>query len=179
MRSFCALLVSAAAAALVCGCATGVPYSSMASSIPPLKEGEGRIFFFRSASMVGAALTPELRLNGAVVGKSQSGGFFFVDRPAGTYKAAATTELEKTLSFSLDEGEIKYIRTSPSLGVLVGRIVLELETPQKAKGELAGLNFTGSRLNRPTATGGLPAQPVMSASGKTTLDDLRGLLPAK
>jgi hypothetical protein len=179
MRSVFAFLVSAAAAALVSGCATGVPYSSMASSIPPLKDGEGRIFFYRSASRVGAALTPELRLNGAVVGKSQAGGFFFVDRPAGTYQAAATTEVEKTLSLSLDEGEIKYVRASPSLGVMVGRIVLELEAPQKAKSELTGLRFAGKLQDRPSAARGLPAQPVTSASGITTLDDLRGLLPAK
>jgi hypothetical protein len=178
MRSFFAFLVSAAAAALMSGCATGVPYSSMATSIPPLKEGEGRVFFYRP-SIVGAALRPDLRLNGVVVGQSQAGGFFFVDRPAGTYQAAATTEVEKTLSFSLDEGEIKYVRASPALGIVVGRIVLELEAPQKAKSELTGLRFAGKLQDRPSAARGLPAQPVTSASGKTTLDDLRGLLPAK
>jgi hypothetical protein len=178
MKSLCSVFGAVAAVLLMSGCATGVPYSSMASSIPSVKEGEGRIFFFRSTSMLGAALTPEVRLNGTVVGKSQTGGFFFVDRPAGTYTAATATEVEKTLSFSLDEGEIKYVRSSVSMGVVVGRVVLKLETPQTAKGELADLNFTGS-LKRSAIATGAPARTVVSATGKTTLDDLRGLLPAK
>lgn len=82
-------------------------------------------------------------LNGEVVGRSQPGGFFYVDRPQGTYKASTSTETEKTLSFVLDAGETKYVRSSPSLGLMVGRIVLELDTPEKAEKELGGLSYTG------------------------------------
>ena len=63
--------------------------------------------------------------------------------PAGTYKGASSTETEKTLSFALAAGETKYVRTAPSFGVLVGRINLELEDPQKAQTEIETLSFTG------------------------------------
>jgi hypothetical protein len=96
--------------------------------------------------MFGAAIQPDLRLNGEVVGESKPGGFFFVDRPAGKYVASASTETEKTLSFVLDTGETKYVRSSPSLGLLVGRVVLELETPEKANEELPGLSYTGDSM---------------------------------
>lgn len=129
--------------ALMAGCATGVKYKEMASAIPALKPDEGRIFFYRSASMLGAALQPSIRLNGDVVGESKPGGFFFVDRPAGQYKAATTTEVEKTVSFSLAPGEVKYLRSSVSFGFAVGRVLLELEDPAKAKPELEALSFTG------------------------------------
>ncbi len=128
---------------LMAGCASGVKHAEMASSIPTLKQGEGRIYFLRSASMVGAAVQPDIRLNNQVVGESKPGGFFFVDRPAGKYVAAASTETEKTLSLALDSGETKYVRSSPSFGLMVGRVVLELETPEKAKAELPSLSYTG------------------------------------
>jgi hypothetical protein len=191
MKSFHVYFLAIAAVILTSGCATGVPYSSMASSIPALKDGEGRVFFFRQASMLGAALSPEIRLNETVVGNSQSGGFFFVDRPAGSYKAATETEVEKTLNFSLSEGEIKYIRSSVSMGVLVGRVGLEVAAPETAKAQLAELSFTG-HINRSTVAANAPARTAagtasapaaasttVSATGKVTLDDLRGLLPAK
>ncbi|WP_348984422.1 DUF2846 domain-containing protein [Achromobacter sp. Bel] len=137
--------ISAAVLATVvmAGCASGVKHSQMASTIPVVQQGEGRIYFMRSASMFGAAVQSDIRLNGEVVGRSQPGGFFYVDRPQGTYKASTSTETEKTLSFVLDAGETKYVRSSPSLGLMVGRIVLELDTPEKAEKELGGLSYTG------------------------------------
>jgi hypothetical protein len=126
-------------------CATGgAKYQDMASSMPKLKVGDGRVYFLRSASIVGAAIQPDIRLNGQVVGSSKPGGFFYVDRPAGTYKAATATETENAASFALGAGETKYLRTSPALGVFIGRIVVELESPDKAKAELASLHYTGS-----------------------------------
>lgn len=143
-RSFLKLAFAASVVALASGCATGVKHDAMASSMPSLKAGDGRIYFFRSSSMLGAAVQPDIRLNGQVVGQSKPGGFFYVDRAAGNYVASTSTETEKTLSFTLQPGETKYIRSSPSFGVVVGRIVLEPETPEKARAELGSLSYTGN-----------------------------------
>ena len=129
-------------AALAAGCATGPKYAEVASSMPKLGADQGRVYFFRSSSMFGAAIQPDVRLNGQVVGVSKPGGYFYVDRPAGNYVASTSTETEKTASFILAPGETKYLRTSPSFGVLVGRIVVELETPEKAQTELPSLSLT-------------------------------------
>jgi hypothetical protein len=142
-RTFLKLAVLAASAALLAGCATGMKHEQMASSMPSLKAGQGRIYFLRSSSPLGAAVQPDIRLNGEVVGSSRPGGFFYLDRPAGNYVASASTETEKTVSFALQPGETKYIRSSISMGFLVGRAVLELETPEKAKAELDSLSYTG------------------------------------
>jgi hypothetical protein len=143
-RTFLKFAGLAVVAVVLAGCATGgAKYHELASSMPTLKSGEGRVYFFRSSSFVGAALQPEIRLNGQVVGVSKPGGFFYVDRPAGNYTAAAATETEKSASFALQAGETKYLRTSPSIGILVGRILVELESPDKAKAELATLSYTG------------------------------------
>lgn len=142
-RTFLKFTAAAFVLALVAGCASGPKHSAMESAIGSLKPGEGRIYFFRSSSMVGAALQPEIRLNGAPVGESKPGGFFYVDRPAGNYTAAVATETEKVVTFTLAAGETKYIRSSPSIGLLVGRIVLDLEPAEKAKAELGSLSYTG------------------------------------
>ena len=132
-----------AVALLTAGCATGVKYESMKGSTPTVKESDGRIYFYRNASMFGAAIQPAISLNGAEVGSSKPGGFFYVDRPIGDYKASAATEVERSLSFTLGAREIKYIKTSPSFGVLVGRINFELVDPAVAESELVGLSYTG------------------------------------
>lgn len=133
------------AVALLAGCAaTGPKYAEVAKTIPTLKENEGRIYFFRSDSMMGAAIQPDIRINGSVVGASKPGGFFYVDRPAGTYTAAASTETEKTLSLVLAAGESKYVRSSVGFGLMVGRVVLELEDPKKAQAEVETLAYIGT-----------------------------------
>lgn len=143
MKTILKFAAAAAVVLVLAGCASGVKYQEMASTMPTLQAEQGRIYFLRSSSMLGAAIQPEIRLNGEVVGTSKPGGFFFVDRPAGTFTAATSTETEKSASFSLQAGETKYLRTSPSFGLVVGRIVVELETPEKAKAELPSLSYTG------------------------------------
>ena len=137
-------LLALGAFAVLAGCATGgVKHADMKPSIAALKPGEGRIYFYRSRSMVGAAVQPDIKLNGAVVGTSQPGGFFFVDRPAGNYEASSSTEVERTVTFALATGETKYVRTSPSFGVIVGRINFQLVDRAQAEAELSGLSYTG------------------------------------
>ena len=133
-----------ALAAVITGCATGPKFAETSSSMPAVTSGEGRIFFYRSNSMVGAAIQPDVRLNGVVVGPSKPGGFFYVDRPAGSYVASSSTETEKTLSFTLQPGETKYIKMTPGFGVVVGRMVLSVEPAQTARTELASMSYVGA-----------------------------------
>lgn len=142
-RTFLKFALAGVAVALVAGCASGPKHSEIAASMPSLKPGYGRIYFFRSNSMMGAAIQPQIRLGNEVVGESKPGGFFYVDRPAGSYVASTTTETEKTVSFQLQPGETKYIRSTVGLGVIVYRVYLEPETPEKAQAELGSLSYTG------------------------------------
>ena len=64
------------AGAFLAGCASGPTYSEVSSKILPIPAAEGRIYFFRSSSMLGAAVQPDVRLDGEVVGTSKPGGFF-------------------------------------------------------------------------------------------------------
>jgi len=151
------LLAAGTAAWLVSGCASGPSFQDVQQAMPPLRAGEGRIFFLRSASMMGAAIQPELRIDEEVVGRSRPGGFFFVDRKPGSFVASATTEVETTLSFRLAAGETKYLRTSIDFGLFAGHVVLREEYPDGARAELASLAYTGDLPVSMSATGSAPA----------------------
>ncbi|MGV3742911.1 MAG: DUF2846 domain-containing protein [Burkholderiaceae bacterium] len=120
-------------AIVLTGCASGVKHKEMAASIPAVKADQGRIYFFRSASMFGAAIQPNIMLDGKVVGESKPGGFFYVDAPAGNHEVSTSTEVEKKLTFTLDKKEVKYVKTSPSLGLMVGRVILSWSVPARRK----------------------------------------------
>jgi hypothetical protein len=88
-------------------------FQEMANTIPKIKPGDGRIYFFRAA---------------------------------GPYLAATTTDLRKTLAIPLAEGETKYVRMSPSFGLVVGSIVLDLEPAEKARAEMGWLACAGQAI---------------------------------
>jgi hypothetical protein len=130
------------------GCASGVKYHDMAASIPTLKADQGRLYFFRSASMMGAAIQPDIKLDGAVVGESKPGGFFYVDAKPGNHEVSTSTEVENKLTFTLDKGEVKYIKTSIGFGFAVGHVKPELVSEADAKAELPDLAYTGGETKK-------------------------------
>jgi hypothetical protein len=151
MNKMCrTFLLSGVVALMAAGCASGPGYKEMAASIPTVSADHGRIYFFRSNLMIGAAIQPQIKLNGESVGQSKPGGFFYLDEPAGQYTVSTETETEKTVSFVLDAGETKYVRTSASLGVLVYRIVPSLEDSDTAMKDIEGLKYTTGDRDGPT-----------------------------
>lgn len=142
-------LAKAASFALVVlfltGCAaTGPLYKEVGASIPPIPAGNGRVVFYRADTMFGAAMTSDIKLNGKIVGKSERGSFFYVDEKPGNCVVSTATEVEKQLTFTLAPAETKYVKTSVSFGVMVGRINPELVNSADAKKELTELHYTGA-----------------------------------
>lgn len=127
------------------GCATGPQYSVMVSSIPPLEVKQGRIYFYRSG-FLGAAIRPNVRLNEVVVGEAIAGGFFFVDRDPGKFVVALSTEVERNLSFTLESGQTRYVKLTPSFGVIVGRVYPELKGEDEAMKAIRKLKYIGKEL---------------------------------
>ena len=69
---------------LLAGCATGPKYTEVVSTLPSLTPSEGRIYFYRPSAL-GAAVQPEIKLNGQKVGTAKPHGFYFVDRAPGLF----------------------------------------------------------------------------------------------
>ncbi|MGE0349504.1 DUF2846 domain-containing protein [Hydrogenophaga sp.] len=159
------------------GCAaTGLNYASVSGSLPPLKENGCRVFFYRSGSIVGAALQPEIRLDLQVVGRSQPGGFFYVDTVPGRHLASSQTEVEARLEFDIEAGQTLYVESSIGFGLLVGRVQLNLKPEGTALADLSSLRYTGTEV-----LVAQPASPPVVARelprGRVTMDDLEALLP--
>lgn len=169
-------------AAVVSGCASGPKYSEIKNSIPALDPEQGRIFFYRP-SAIGAAIQPNILVNGSVVGEMVPLGFFYVDRSPGNYVLSASTEAEATLQLMLQANQTQYVKGSISIGILVGRPNLTLVDQMNALIEMQDLGYSGSAPLQAGAGGGAPpasaAAPPASGGSKTQLKDLEGLLPDK
>jgi hypothetical protein len=122
------------------GCATGPKYTEVLSTIPSLASSQGRIYFYRPSAL-GAAVQPDINLNGQKVGTAKPHGFYFVDRAPGNYEVTAATETEKRLTFTLEPRQERYVRLKIQMGLFVGRIVPELIDKAEAEGELKELSF--------------------------------------
>jgi hypothetical protein len=122
MRKLLSFWFFIACAALFTGCASGPTYLKMRNSMPPIGKDEGRIYFYRPATYFGSAIQPEVKLNNQMVGRSEPGGFFYVDRPPGNYVVKTTTEVVRTLSLTLATNQVRYVRFDVSMGFLVGHV---------------------------------------------------------
>ena len=128
--------LSLALAVLAVGaCASGAKFSEASPSFTPVGGDAGRIFFYRPSSM-GAAITPDVHLNGEVVGQAVADGYFFVNRPPGEYKVMTSTEVERSLSFVLDRGQTRYVKLAVSMGFFAGHITPELVDQDAAMKEI-------------------------------------------
>jgi hypothetical protein len=170
------------AAIALAACATGGPkHAEMRSTIAPPDADRGRIFFYRDTSPAGFAVQPEIRLNGAPVGRSVPGSFFFVDRAPGHYVVAVATEVENTTTLELRAGESRYVKTSISMGIMVGRVTPTVVDPVQGESDLADLTYIGVPVATQSAGAAQAATaPAASASdGPVKMDDLKDLLPAR
>ena len=140
MKNFKALLGLVALSIVLVGCASGPKYSEVRSTFVQPPQSEGRIFFYRTSSL-GAAIQPAVKLNGERVGKAQAKGFFYVDRPAGTYAVETSTEVKRSLNIDLAEGEIKYIRLNMSMGLFAGHVTPELVANAVGEEEIAKCKY--------------------------------------
>src|SRR5579872_3255750 len=87
-------------AVVLTGCASGVKYKDMSSSISTVPANQGRVYFYRDG-IIGMALQPAVVLDGTAVGKSQANGFFYVDIQPGDHRVTTTTEVERELTFEI------------------------------------------------------------------------------
>ena len=143
LKTFAAL----AFAALLTACAaTGPKMAEISAAIPAVKTGEARVYVYRNSSLVGAAMQPDVLVNGRVAGSSKPGGFFFVDVKPGPVEISTSTEIEKKLTFTAEAGQARYVRTVIGLGLVVGRVYPELVDNAEGAKEIADTSYIGAPL---------------------------------
>src|SRR3982751_832209 len=128
---------------LVAACATGPKFETVANNLAATPQDKARIFFYRATSL-GAAIQPDIRLNGKVVGKAEPHGVFFVDVDPGNMEVVSGSEVEKKLTFQVAPGDRRYVRMAVGFGVVVWRVIPELVDEAAAKKERARRGYTGA-----------------------------------
>jgi hypothetical protein len=129
-------------AVVLSACATGAKFAEVNPALVSESPNMGRIFFYRPSSF-GAALQPDVMLNNEKIGKAISWGFFYVDRPAGSYECVTSTEVERKVSFILEPGQTRYVRLSVSLGFFVGHVYGELVDGSVGLKEIKDCKYIG------------------------------------
>lgn len=129
-------------AVVLTGCASGVKYQDMTSSISTVPQGQGRIYFYRD-SVIAMAIQPTVLVDDDAVGESKPSGFFYVDINPGKHRVATANEFERELAFTLNAGETKYVKIAPSVGFLTAHMTPELVSQDDALRALPGMSYTG------------------------------------
>lgn len=137
------LIVGLLTLLLLAGCASGPKYAEVADSFTSLDPAQGRIYIYRTTAL-GAAVQPQVLLDGNVVGKAVPKGFFFVDVEPGAHKILTSTEVDRTLSLVVDEGQTRYVRLNIGIGFFVGHVYPELVEPDVGAAEIRDLSYTGT-----------------------------------
>ena len=164
-------IVAGLAALTLQACAGGPRFDEVAAVHEPPAPGLGRIYVYRTSAL-GAAIQPAVKLNGETVGEAVPLGFFFVDRPSGDYTVSASTEVERTLSMTLDAGQTRYVRLGVSMGFFVGHVSPELVDNGEGERDIEALHYTGIasaptryasapvvQVSQPVALAPLPPEP--------------------
>jgi len=128
---------------LLVGCATtGPKFTELSSHITNVAPNLGRIYFYRT-SVLGAAIQPEVKINGEGVGKAVPNGFFYVDKVPGNYEIMTSTEVDRKLSLTLDGGQTRYVRLNISMGFFVGHVYPELVDLDVGTKEIQNCRYIG------------------------------------
>ncbi len=108
---------------IMTGCATGELF--IMEQLPPLSAvDEGRVFVYRKAAGgFGSGIRPDISVDGQIIGRAVSGGYFFVDLPEGRHIIQVEQKMfSPEVAFDLKPGEEKYIKLRIVPGVFKGHI---------------------------------------------------------
>jgi hypothetical protein len=137
------LLAYCLVALTLSACASGVKFIEMNPGTMPKDQDSGRIFFYRT-TVLGAALQPDINLNGTKIGNAVAQGFFYVDRPPGNYEVVTSTEVDRKVTFVLEKGQTRFVRFSVSMGFFVGHVYGELVDSAEGLEEIKECKYTGA-----------------------------------
>lgn len=130
------------AAALVAGCATGVPVSESPIAQAEIPQGKARVVVYRTG-LLGAAIQPKVNFSGREVGRCTPQGAFYITTEPGQHTISATTEVQKTSYLTVSEGETAYVKCSIGFGVMVGQPKLDVVSASTGRTESQKLKVTG------------------------------------
>jgi len=121
------------------GCATN--NSKYWETAPPLAEGKGRVWFYRTGRFWGAGNHPVMHVGSVVAGDVEKGKAFYVDVSPGDYVLECTGMGWGKCNINLSAGETTYVRLKLSFWAGFEPIGLKqfVITPVDSETGVAGL----------------------------------------
>lgn len=135
-----ALAVLLAIGACARGDAPPVESDPRALAEPP--AGLGRIYFYREASPLLAAVRPEVVVNGRQVGVLRPGEVFYRDARPGRYEVLINTAAEAPVTFRIRAGGRRFVQVAPTWQFLGWRLEPALTARTEAEADMRGLRLT-------------------------------------
>jgi hypothetical protein len=122
-----------------CVSAVGPTFERFSVNLPPPSAGQGRIGCYRNPRLVAAAVQHEVKLNDEIVGSSIPDGFFCIDRPTGKYELSIYHWAKRSIKFTLEAGQTRYVRFPCVMDVplVVAHCYPEIVDEAVAKPEIA------------------------------------------
>jgi len=129
-------------------------YPEVATTIPPVPPGQGRIYFYRDYEPYESLARPYLYLNRQVAGISIPGGVFFRDVPPGTYEISVYSQGTFPNQFktvAVKPGDVFYAKIQSLRSWFTGSgpfreferdtFVVAIMDPNQARDEFARMRF--------------------------------------
>ena len=156
-------------------------YALLHASEPALAPGQARFYFYRDTGLLGFALQPTIMIDGQSAGeRSKTGDYFYVDRPAGTYKISTETEKEESVTATVVDGQSMYIRFDISMGFFLGHVFPSIIDPQQATKEISDLDYRAPKVAPATTTApATTATPPASTSAPVASAAPTAIAPAE
>ena len=134
------VIKAALMAAFLAG-AAALPGGAMAADavpdtqvVPPPPAGKGEVVFFRSGTIVGAAISCAVHENGTKLTSLPPGHYAVVVADPGKHAFTVQSEAKDTLNVDVEAGEIQYASCHVKMGIMAGRPVLNPATEAEFKG---------------------------------------------
>ena len=141
MKTYLKRLILLIPVIFLTSCASGLKYGEFITTLPDLNPDTGRIYFYR-VNPIPLLLAPDVMLNGEKIGAAVPMGFFYVDRPPGSYVITISTEVDRKLSLALEANQTRYVRLKVGIGFFVNRIIPMMEEENEALRYIEGLNYS-------------------------------------
>jgi hypothetical protein len=128
-----ALFIGVCSAIGGCATTTALEPQNMAR-----EANSARLYFIRPSTIIGVALSPDVKINGKAIGNVAVGSYIYADRPAGKYQIVLDHQFERG-SFSYDvalkAGEDHYFQIvqggAPNRVVVIGNNAHVVGVPSK------------------------------------------------
>ncbi len=110
-------------------------------AVPAPPPGQGQVVFYRPGSLMGVAISCNVRENGVMVGPLASGKYFVAPFTPGKHTLTTKSEATDTLNLEVEEGETQYVKCKIGAGIGAGRPNLSPSTKEEFDAKHAKLKL--------------------------------------